>query len=587
MPKYGKETDVIKVLSQLDDEILSGNDAKLKVIEENIKLFRGDQWKGGRPPHFLFNVIEEAIEQKIGKVSETRPRIRVMPAVNGLDPVAQLIQKTITSIWESRGIEYQMERVGYHGAIMGAAFGGTTWDPNLNLGKGDLDFSIRDPRSVGFDPAITAPENLDRAEYVRTQDILPLDVIRDMYPGRGALVKSDPRVSFFPESPSRTVTGMIKSAASRMVSGRASGMKESAIKRGVVQLYWIADRRKSVDDDGLVPCIEGVTRWADKGMPFPGGRRIIRSGDIILADEFNPYWDGKWDIDMLSWKVDPETAWAGDDIQPVKRLQEAVNRLGDAYTKNAILNSVVRIIVDNGALSPEESQKLSNLAAEIVYKNPGREFKYDVPPSLPAELITFITNLIGFIREKIGASEIPAQKKIPSIITGPAIEGLQLAIEVPVRTAARRIEGFLTRVGQKQISRIFQYYTSDRMLRIIGPTEEWMQFEFQRSRLLVDAKGKPRSQEDIRKAWQDFYFAVEPGSSLPITRVQRAMMKKELVDAGLLHPKEVLIELGIANPEEKFIEAQKAIQSGLFQQPGGNGKKGGGGSTGPGAFGGM
>jgi len=202
---------------------------------------------------------------------------------------------------------------------------------------------------------------------------------------------------------------------------------------------------------------------------------------------------------------------------------------------------------------------------------------------LPVDTINFVTTLMEWVRQKIGVTQAPTQKRVPSIITGPAIEGLQLMIETPIRTAARRIEEFYQRIGQKLISRIFQFYTSDRLLHMVGREMKWIKFEFNRLKILQDAKGKPRSAEDIRKAAQDFYFTIAPGSSLAITRTQRAMMKFQLASVGWLHPKEVLAELGVMNPEEKLKEAAKAKDSGLFDAVLG---KGGGMPTSSGSMGG-
>ena len=322
----------------------------------------------------------------------------------------------------------------------------------------------------------------------------------------------------------------------------------------------------------------GVSVSVTVGVSVPVAVRVCVSVQVQvgLADEVNPHWDGCYPVDMLSWKIDLETSWSQDEVQGVKRLQEAINRIGDAYTKNVIMNSVVRVILDHGALSPTERNKLSNTAAEIIEKAPGRDFSYQVPPSLPGDTLAFVERLMGWTEKKIGVIDSPAMKRVPSIITGPALEGLQLMVETPLRSAARKLENFYQRIGQKLISRVFQYYTADRVLHIIGPSEEWLSFEFQRKKILIGKDGKARSEEDIRKAWRDFIFLIEPGSSLPITRVQRAMMKFQLFNLGLIPGADILTELGVPNPKEKIQQAQIELQSGAVQRPQPPAKGGGG-----------
>ena len=98
---------------------------------------------------------------------------------------------------------------------------------------------------------------------------------------------------------------------------------------------------------------------------------------------------------------------------------------------------------------------------------------------------------------------------MPSIVTGPAIEGLQLAVEGAIRTAARRMEEFVQRIGQKLISRAFQYFTSDRIFHFVGDSGDWREFEFERRNLLItidNETGQPRARtpEEMQKAHRDF-----------------------------------------------------------------------------------
>lgn len=563
MAIYQDESDLIKFLNKLDEESEDTKKDFDKRVNENLDLMRGKQWKLSRNPYFLYNIIESAVEDKIGKLSETRPTIRIMPIRNGLEAPSDMIHKAISSIWDRRKIEYRTERLALYGVLCGAVFVGTPWNSDLEQGLGDIDFIVKDPRMVGTDRAIVQADQTDMGEYVIIEDTFPLDLVKARYPGRAADLKPAERTIGI-ETPRAMTAGERIKAAGKKMFGRGE-RPASVIPRTWIREYYVQDRRRSIDDDGVVPMVRGLTESTqDKGIPFPGGRRILRAGNTILKDTYNPFWDGYYPVDMLSWKMDLESVWGPDEVQAVKRLQDAINRLGDAYTKTAIINSVVRMILDSGALSPDERNKLSNTIGEIIEKAPGRELSYQVPPLLAADVVSFIKQCMEWAREKIGVVQSPAQKDLPSIVTGPAIEGLQLMVETPIRTSARRIEEFYQRVGQKLISRVFQFYTSDRLLQLIGPSKEWMSFEFVRRNLIVDGEGNPRSQEDIRKAYKDFYFAVEPGSSLAITRVQRAMLKMQLAENGWLHPKEVLEEAGFKNPEEKLQEAQDAQKGGLF-----------------------
>lgn len=567
-PPYQTEDKLLRFLDKIDEEGKSSHGDLEKRVSENLDQWRGKQWKGSKAPYFSYNIIESCLEEKSGKLSESKPQIQVLPAYSGLGPAAEVLTKVTESIWDRSAMEYKTERLAIWASLSGAAFIGTIFNPR----KQDVDLVIKDPRSCFIDPSCTAGEDADFGEYAIFDDCVALDIVRSQYPGRGALVKPDERINGYEIVTDKTVAQRMRGAYSRLWE-KKKPEQVSAIPKALIREYYIQDRRDTIDDDGVVPMVQGMTKKSETGKPFPGGRRIIRAGDIILEDGPNPYFDGLYPIDMMSWKVDPETAWGADEVQAVKRMQEGINRLGDAYTKTAIINSVVRIVMDAGALSPAERNKLSNEVAQIIEKNPGRELNYQVPELLPVDVVNFVSTLMGWVRQKMGVQQPPTQNRVPSIITGPAIEGLQLMIETPIRTAARRIEEFYQRVGQKIISRIFQYYTSDKILPLVGPDSKWMQFEFRRMNILTNKNGKARTGEDLQKAFRDFHFTIAPGSSLAITRTQRAMMKFQLASAGWIHPREILMELGIPNPDEKLAEAQKAKNNGLLDVVmGGRGK---------------
>ena len=581
------EEDLIGVLNVIDEEGESGKKNFDKRVEENIDMFRGKQWKMKRNPHFLLNIIQENIERKIGKLSEGKPKIRIMPTRDGLGDAAGALDGAINYIWDRRKVEFKAELIALYGALTGVAFVATPFNRQLAHGRGDIDFMVKDPRSCSFDPSITRADEVDQGEYVRMQEILPIELIRARYPDKARLIQPDARVSTFADKmPVDRQRGMLRSAAERIFGKQIH--KEGPIQRVILNEYYVKDRRKKLSDDALLPVVDDLTKSTkDKGVPFPGGRRILRVGNTILEDSWNPYFDGLYPLDMLSWKLDLETAWSADEVQAVKRLQETINRSGDAYAGNLYKNAVVRAVLDYGALTPTERNKLSDMAGQIIEKAPGRQVEIQVPAALPKDALDFIDKNVSWAKMIMGTEESPLQKQVPSIVTGPAIEGLQIMVETPIRSAARRLEEFYQRIGQKMISRVFQFYIADRMLNIIGPTEEWKSFEFKRLELIRDTgidpktkqpKGTRKTEEDIRKAWQDFFFAIEPGSSLPITKMQRSMMKMQFVQMGMLSGSEVMEEMGIENAMEKMKKAKAEREAGLGPQ---NGDQQGGGGQQP------
>jgi len=143
-----------------------------------------------------------------------------------------------------------------------------------------------------------------------------------------------------------------------------------------------------------------------------------------------------------------------------------------------------------------------------------------------------------------------------------AYEGLQAAKQVLIRLVARRFESVLERLGQKLISRILQFHTSDRILFQQGPTHEWIAYTFSRQQLLTDDKGEMRSVDDRQKMYRDYKFLVTPNSSLALTRAQRTMAAMQLRAATGFAPsvKRILTEADLGDPSEMMREGIEELE---------------------------
>jgi len=160
-----------------------------------------------------------------------------------------------------------------------------------------------------------------------------------------------------------------------------------------------------------------------------------------------------------------------------------------------------------------------------------------------------------------------------------------------LRASARRLEAGLERFGQRWVAAIFQFYTRDRTLAFLGPTNEWETYEFERTKLLQEVQqatqkkaidllearkvqGSMQSmQEEAQKQlWNQFIFKITPGSSLASVRAARAAVHGELARQHLLSATHVLRDMGFANPEEEIDKAMKEMQA--FQLASGGGMQG-------------
>lgn len=544
-PAQGNEIQVLRFLEQIDGEAEATKREPAKTWDENMRQWRGDQWRLQRSPYFLANIIKNQGRRKVALLTESKPQIQVRAREPGLEKASGVVYNAIRSIWDRSSMQEAVYRVSQFGMTVGSAFFGIEYDPLQD----EIEVSFVDPRRVYLDPAVTSPAELQKAQYLRVDTTLSLAEIRERFPGRGMLVKPDDRLSGYTESRTGR-TGIIASVLSAMPRPYRPGTptKTGPIPRAEIRQYYLRDPS---------PNSEG-------GRLFPGGRRVFRAGNVILLDERNPYWDGEWPLEMFSWDLDFESPWGLDEIQDIRRLQEAINRMGDAWVKNSILGSNFKIIADLDALDPDEWGKVDNEAGLVIRKKPQRQFEY-VPPTTPSEqtpaAIEGLIRLCDLLTGNSDAQSGPGQR-------ASAMEGLQSARQSLIRDVSRRLESALERVGQKLIARIFQFYTSDRILFQQGPSREWLAYTFKRQELVEDDEGRKIPLEKQQRMFRDFRFLVTPGSSLATTRVQRTLAALQLRTATGVAPsiRRILQEADLGDPDTLIQEGLEELSK-LPQPP--------------------
>ena len=143
-----------------------------------------------------------------------------------------------------------------------------------------------------------------------------------------------------------------------------------------------------------------------------------------------------------------------------------------------------------------------------------------------------------------------------------ALEAYQQASQSLIRSINFNLETTLRRVGQKLLSRIVQFYTSDRVFDIVGPSGDFMQYVFERGKLLKTNENRQimvTNQDEHRQFLSEFNYLVVPNSGLASNRIQRALVFQQLAQAGLVDGMSVIKALGpelIPDAEAAFERAQ-------------------------------
>ena len=599
---------LIPFLDRLDEEGRLWRDQwGGQLWDTNVKIVRGDIWPDkSTTPMFASNIISPAIRRKSGLLVESKPILDIRPRRNGMQPTADTLKKLIRAIWDEQSIAMSLETLAYYVACFGNGLFKITYDKYADYGDGGIVVAPVDPRLIRVDPACIKAYSLDEAQYIIEDSVVPLSWIRQRYPRTSKDVIPD-TVSQLQGNDQHKLNW-----ANRVFTkffNKPDQGRESAVPRVYLKQYWIADPTLTKDGD----------------LKFPGGRMILRTGDNHVlnddtehdADESpysqqNPFFDGLWPYEMFDNEPDPDHLWGHAEVTALKKINEAFNRTGHALVK-VLIKNVPFIITDANALRPEDITDLKELEEIVLEKSAGRSVER-IPPTQPTTItLEFMKMCQSLVEMETGLQDGAMQGKgRVELRSQPQLEGLMQMSQVLVRSQARRLEAFMERVGQKLISRAFQFCTDSRIYTYVDQ-DTVKEFDFNKDELrgqivkqaqeaaekdaqeetkrkmeagqsIEKAFTKPELTEDdilehVRGAWRLFRFKIIPFSSLSSTRVQRALLLEQLAEKTMIPTSMVLEEAGFDNPKELQQEAVKEFQErtalGIPPPQSDKGKKGG------------
>ncbi len=518
--------------------------------QHSLEVVRGNVWPKRRPKYKVdatMNFLNQVVEKKTALLTDGKPVATVVSRKRGTDPVCGILQKVIEAIFEERSWEQRLTEFVFLEQYFGMAAFNTCFDKSLDWGRGDIDMVVLDPRTFVFDPFVSRTYNLNSGEYFCLETTRPLEYLQDRYPDRADLIEAD----FGPGASLKEDSLLIKVRDLFRGKNDDKNVMDSVIPRAIVRDYWVKDRKTRKDGK----------------VAFPGWREILVVGGVIVEDGAAPYLDGNLSYDMMEWDFNVDSAYGLNEILKLEMPQLMFNKLLAVTIENAILMSNGIWIGDRNALSAKGWDQLSNEPGLVVKKQPGSTLERSTGVPLPAGLTQVLTLLLGGIEKLSSITEVTEGRKPGQVTSGSAIESLQMAASTAIRLKARQIEGLIQRIGQKLISRIFQYYTEDRVFHLLGGTRGMEQFVYERDVIRKEVESRHLT---MTNAFQDYTYKVVPASSLALTKWQKGLLAMQLYQAHAIDREALLEAIEYPNREEilkRTIEKQQSGEEPIAARP--------------------
>ena len=559
----GKSNDERKLLDYCHELWEEGRNSREsfrspKDIELDRKTYRGGlrpKGQGTGERVFSLNIVQAFVDRMVAQLTDNRPIMRVEAINAEMNGMANVVEKYASAVvWEESRAQRQLFRIGHTSAIESAAGAYTSYSNARNMIH--VEMLYQDQISVHRGTREAAM--VDEAESVGVQRNAALSWVRERFPFRGTSVKADVTAD---DVKSRHV---IDTPLDQMIGRAGTKQPGDTIPMAAVKELYFIDRESRI-----------------KGkLAFPRYRRVVFTHDVILDDGVNPWFDGIPPVDIYDWAVDPESLWGMSATSMMRLAQIAFNEIMDGTIQNQITLNMVNLIMDSNSLDSRDMrnmQKMKNV--NILSHRRNAKVQFQPPPPFGRDQVAIAREIFSYLQAVMGVTDVTLGESPGSLQSGLAIEGLQESANLMTRARASRLEDFISRVGQKIVSRIIQFVDVETMKEFLGDNAETTQYGIQRAKYFMK-DGQPLTLEEKARAMRLLRFAIVPGSSAPGSKQARAqaMLGLHLLPNPLVSGQDVLEAADFRNAKETISRARseaslplldgesKGTSPGLLQQ---------------------
>ena len=465
-----------------------------EAVRDYIDMLEGRQWDPRRPRYrsrFFDNRVAQSRIDALSLLTDIRPAIEIDSEVGEYLDQAKIAQDLIYYEWGRQdldlalvaAVDHALFSVGYW--KLGAAMPGTLtvtpcgMDSVLPIQPG---FKFQDAAGILY--RTYKPVRYFKDVFGHYAD----GVERETVAGRWTQFNEDyKRPDHMNEYTFNALSPAMRYMQARRLTRQLS--TETGNYFPVVELeeYWIDDpginegsTAIEIKDPRLSTSQHNYHYRVEPGhRTFPRKRLIVMGGNKILYDGPSPYWHGLYPFAQLI--LNP-MVWAPGGISKYRNLmplQRAVNNIG-AGTLDVVRRALEpQIAVRGGSVydSTFDRFHVDMPGGRLMMSpggNPQTDLRYLDAPSLPAYVQHFAQYLEQAIDRSRGAVDVMGLGRKNQVPGGDTIEQMRDSMQTSFRLESRYIEPFLRSSGIQAVSNIFQFYTRERRVRILGPRGQVM-----------------------------------------------------------------------------------------------------------------
>lgn len=577
-----EEKKVIKLANKILDKNKKHRSMYDRTWLEDYRMFRGKQWKEARPSYRhteVLNLVFSSIQSTVPLQTDTRPRFEFIPREPSDQEVAEIMNVVCDSDWTNRKWASELLEVIYDSNTYGTGLSTTNGKPN------EVSYASADPVYCFPDPEArdTAPGEEKRCwTFVYAE---PRDVawVKRMYPDKAKFIKPDIQDLMRNEKAQDEIRFRSPADRNMVMEGTTAG--DPANKDLVLYSEtWISPEACQDEfDEKEEPVLdaEGNPIVGEDGKAqsqftqiarFPKGRKICMAGNVLLSaiDAPNPYDDGEIPFERYPNYVLSREFWGMSEVEQLKGPQRIVNKIFSfALDCMTLMGNPINLIPSTSGIDPD-----------TIINRPGANWEYDgdSPPSrlegvgLPPFIMQLYEKCLDVYQTISGSSDVSQGVDNSGVTAAKGILALQEAARTRIRQKARNLDEYLQSVGRHYKSRVFQFYSAPKIVRLTNNENANRYFRMhiettedgKRSLSVVPYNDQGQEMLDEAKQFQiagDFDIKVSTGSSLPFAKAEKDEKLRKDFQLGLIDQEEVLKNSDYTDWQQVMQRMQQAAQA--------------------------
>lgn len=548
---------------------------------DSYKFFRGRQWKEQRPSYRHSEVINftwQAIQSIVPIMTDTRPKFDFRAQEPSDAPLNEILSDVASYDWQRHGWTERLVESIYEAHFYGVGLGNIEFNPELDKGAGAIELESADPFYCYPDPE--AWDLKRRCKYFIYAEPKDVQTLRKEFPNHKQFIRAN-----LDDMAGRDKTDLEKITFKSPVDNKTyvesssdvDGTNKDNALKVTAYIYddaVIEEELKTPQEDGT------VKKEFIRKKKYPNGRKIILAGGVLVSDGPIPYDDGEIPyVRLVNYSL-PREFWGQSEIEQLESPQKIFNKLVSfaldvlTYTGNPIW----KVHNDSGV----DTDFLFNSPGLVVEWDGNHEPRREEGTQLQSFVLPLIDRMASWFNGISGAEDVTRGVRPQGVTAASAISTLQEAAQTRIRLKSRHMDKFLQDLGRLYLSRVFQFYTVPRIVRITnsGIASKYFRFgvenvkteDDQLKRVISvqkfvkdDATGEFKEIPEMNKyeVMGNFDVHVTTGSSLPFAKTERANLGFQLFKTGAIDEPELLKAVDYPNREAVWEEVKARRQEKL------------------------